>query len=91
MVLKVATHKSQVKAFEMEDIVVTATPAKLKKGDNRMIRYRFWFLVISALLVCGTSCSTTNSDVSVKSTQNSETRVYEVFGMDCPGCLGGLE
>ena len=56
-----------------------------------MIWYRFWFLVLSALLVCGTGCTTTNSDVSVKSTEESETRVYEVFGMDCPGCHGGLE
>jgi hypothetical protein len=31
MALQVATHKPQVKAFEMEDIVVTATSAKLKK------------------------------------------------------------
>ncbi|MDP6909839.1 MAG: hypothetical protein QF371_10050 [Flavobacteriales bacterium] len=23
--------------------------------------------------------------------EDSETRVYEVFGMDCPGCHGGLE
>ncbi len=56
-----------------------------------MIRYKCWFLVLWALLVCGTGCSTTNSNVSVKSTGDSETRVYEVFGMDCPGCHGGLE
>ena len=56
-----------------------------------MIRYRFWFLVLSALLVCGTSCTTTNSDVSVGCAGDSETRVYEVFGMDCPGCHGGVE
>jgi cation transport ATPase len=23
--------------------------------------------------------------------EDSETRVYEVFGMNCPGCHGGLE
>ncbi len=55
-----------------------------------MIRYNF-FLVLSALLVCVIGCTATNSDVSVKSTGDSETRVYEVFGMDCPGCHGGLE
>ncbi len=56
-----------------------------------MIRYKCWFLVFSALLVCGTSCTTTNSNESIKSAKDSETRVYEVFGMDCPGCHGGLE
>ena len=91
MVLQVATHKPQMKAFEMEDIVVTVMPVKIKEGDNRMTRYRFWFLVLSALLVCATSCTTTKSDVSVESTGDSETRVYEVFGMDCPGCHGGVE
>ncbi len=56
-----------------------------------MIRYKCWFLVLWALLVCGTGCTTTNSNESVKSAKDSETRVYEVFGMDCPGCHGGLE
>ncbi|MHC4462910.1 MAG: heavy-metal-associated domain-containing protein [Planctomycetota bacterium] len=56
-----------------------------------MTRYKFWLLVLSALLVCGTGCTTTNSDVSVKSTVDSENRVYEVFGMNCPGCHGGVE
>ncbi len=56
-----------------------------------MIRYRFWVLVLSALLVCGTGCTSPNSDVSVESAGDSETRVYEVFGMDCPGCHGGVE
>jgi cation transport ATPase len=27
----------------------------------------------------------------VEFTKDSEIRVYEVFGMDCPGCHGGLE
>ena len=56
-----------------------------------MTRYKCWFLVLWALLVCGTGCTTTDSNESVKFTKDSETRVYEVFGMDCPGCHGGLE
>ena len=56
-----------------------------------MIRYSCWLLVLWALLVCGAGCTTTNPNESVKFTGDSETRVYEVFGMDCPGCHGGLE
>ena len=56
-----------------------------------MIRYKCWFLVLWALLVCGTGCTTTNSNESVQFTKDSEIRMYEVFGMDCPGCQGGLE
>ena len=56
-----------------------------------MIRYVLLLLILSVLLVCGIGCAATGQGVIVKSTQNSETRVYEVFGMDCPGCHGGLE
>jgi copper chaperone CopZ len=56
-----------------------------------MIRYVLLLLIISVLLVCGIGCTATGQGVIVKSTQNSETRVYEVFGMNCPGCHGGLE
>lgn len=56
-----------------------------------MIRYKCWFLILSILSVCGASCTTTNPNDSVKLTKDSEIRVYEVFGMDCPGCHGGLE
>lgn len=56
-----------------------------------MISFKCWFLFLSALLVCGAGCTTTNPNESVKFTGDSETRIYEVFGMDCPGCHGGLE
>ncbi|MHC4125384.1 MAG: heavy-metal-associated domain-containing protein [Planctomycetota bacterium] len=56
-----------------------------------MIKYKFYFLVLSALLICVFGCTATDSDMSVKSNTNNETRVYEVFGMSCPGCHGGLE
>ncbi|MHC4790278.1 MAG: cation transporter [Planctomycetota bacterium] len=75
----------------MEDSVVTAMLVISNEGDNRMMWYKFWFLVLSTLLICGTGCTATNSDVSVKSTVGSENRVYEVFGMNCPACHGGLE
>ncbi|UCG59616.1 MAG: cation transporter [Phycisphaerales bacterium] len=56
-----------------------------------MTRCTALFLTLSALLVCGTGCAVTDQDVTSESAQNSDTRVYEVFGMDCPGCHGGVE
>lgn len=50
---------------------------------------RYVFLII--ILFCGIGCNTTDKGLTVESMEASETRVYEVFGMDCPGCHGGLE
>ena len=50
-------------------------------------------LGVCALVVLGTlslSAVETPSGVA-DSASSGETRVYEVFGMDCPGCHGGLE
>ena len=54
-----------------------------------MMRYVFLFLFI--MLFCGIGCNTTDKGLTVESMEASEIRVYEVFGMDCPGCHGGLE
>ncbi len=56
-----------------------------------MIRYTFLLLILPVLLVCGIGCTAANPELATKSMEESETRVYEVFGMDCPGCHGGLE
>ena len=50
-----------------------------------------WLLICCTLLVCANGCGTDARDVTVDPTGELETRVYEVFGMDCPGCHGGLE
>ena len=52
-----------------------------------MIRYMFLFI----MLFCGIGCNTTDKGLTVESMEASEIRVYEVFGMNCPGCHGGLE
>ncbi len=52
-----------------------------------MMRYVFLFI----MLFCGIGCNTTDKGLTVESIEASEIRVYEVFGMDCPGCHGGLE
>ena len=52
-----------------------------------MMRYVFLFI----MLFCGIGCNTTDKGLTVESMEASEARVYEVFGMNCPGCHGGLE
>jgi copper chaperone CopZ len=60
-----------------------------------MMRYVFLPSILFVLLFCGFGCNTIDKGLTVesmgKSMEESETRVYAVFGMDCPGCHGGLE
>ncbi len=56
-----------------------------------MMRQKLLFLTVSFLLFCGVGCNTPDQELVVEPMEASETRVYEVFGMDCPGCHGGLE
>ena len=44
-------------------------------------------LIFNALLGCGSNRKNFEDLISV----GDEIRIYEVFGMDCPGCHGGLE
>ncbi len=44
-------------------------------------------IIFNTLLGCGPNRKNFDDLVS----DGSEIRVYEVFGMDCPGCHGGLE
>jgi len=52
-----------------------------------MMRYVFLFI----MLFCAIGCNTTDKGLTIESMEASENRVYEVFGMNCPGCHGGLE
>ena len=57
-----------------------------------MNRRPFLFVLLAVLLVGASGCATSGTSVDVQSTQEgSETRIYEVFGMNCPGCHGGVE
>ena len=38
-----------------------------------------------------TAADTDPDSAAVTDTLNTQVRVYEVFGMDCPGCHGGIE
>ncbi len=56
-----------------------------------MMRYMVFLLVLLTLLFYGVGCNSAEKDLVIESMEESETRVYEVFGMNCPGCHGGLE
>ncbi len=57
-----------------------------------MIRYAFLFVFFVVFLVGANTSSSFGEKVDAQLAQKvSETRVYEVFGMNCPGCHGGLE
>ena len=56
-----------------------------------MKRYVFFLLVLLTLFFGSAGCNSSEQDLVIESMEESETRVYEVFGMNCPGCHGGLE
>ncbi|MHC4622665.1 MAG: heavy-metal-associated domain-containing protein [Planctomycetota bacterium] len=56
-----------------------------------MKQWIFWVLLMGLVLLCGIGCATTDHGTTVKSTEKYETRVYEVFGMNCPACHGAVE
>ena len=56
-----------------------------------MMRDTFLSLILFVLLFCGIGCNAGGQSAAVESIEASKARVNEVFGMDCPGCHGGLE
>ena len=48
-------------------------------------------LAPTVILINLIGCATTKPDFAELINDGSEVRIYEVFGMDCPGCHGGLE
>ena len=50
------------------------------------------FIALAALALACPGCAATNHSVAAEpQSAGLEVRIYEVFGMDCPGCHGGLE
>jgi len=62
-----------------------------KRGEGDMIKYALLFLSFSALLAYGVGCASVDHGVAEQISGKAEIRLYEVFGMDCPGCHGALE
>ena len=55
-----------------------------------MIRHALLLLGFSALLVYGIGCATVGRNAVKEASGESDIRIYEVFGMNCPGCHGGM-
>lgn len=55
-----------------------------------MIRHIYLILGLSALIVSAVGCGSSGREVAEEAGGNFEVRIYEVFGMDCPGCHGAL-
>jgi copper chaperone CopZ len=51
------------------------------------------FITTAAVVVLGglAGCASSGVDFGKLSDEGCEIRVFEVFGMDCPGCHGGVE
>ena len=50
-------------------------------------------MILTGVLLSGwmSGCQSTDSSSEPVAIAPLDTRIYEVFGMDCPGCHGGLE
>jgi copper chaperone CopZ len=53
------------------------------------LKFRGYLIIVLALLFSNGCVST--KQLQSDSTTKYETRVYEVYGMDCPGCHDGVE
>ena len=50
------------------------------------------FIALAALVLACAGCAAADHSVAAQpQSAGLEVRIYEVFGMDCPGCHGGLE
>jgi len=58
----------------------------LKTSQSTLI-----FVVLSVILFSFAGCAITGKNSAIVSHPGSEIRIYEVFGMDCPACAGGLD
>ena len=54
------------------------------------MRYTVLFLALPMLFVYGIGCGNASKRVTEELNGEFEVRIYEVFGMNCPGCHGGL-
>ena len=56
-----------------------------------MMRKNINVLSLVLLVAFFSSCASEKTNPVLDSTEDTEIRIYEIFGMDCPGCQGGVE
>ena len=62
----------------------------MKKNTNAT-RDSVLVAILCAGMLIGLGCSSGRDNAAPDMPDSVEVRVYEVFGMDCPGCHGGVE
>jgi copper chaperone CopZ len=58
---------------------------------NPVFRSIYIFHISTIFLISVIGCGGVKTSVDSIDESNTEMRIFEVFGMDCPGCHGGLE
>lgn len=56
-----------------------------------MRKYALLNFALAAFLVLGAGCPPKDGGLVTDEPAGAEVRIYEVFGMDCPGCHGSIE
>lgn len=56
-----------------------------------MITKKIYTFSLIFLIVFFSGCLSERTKSFLNNTEEFEIRIYEVFGMDCPGCHGGVE
>ena len=55
------------------------------------MREKVFVIILICLIASLISCASKGTTPVLESSNNTETRTYQVFGMDCPGCQSALE
>ena len=55
------------------------------------MREKIFVIILMCFTASLMSCASKDTTLVLESGNNTETRTYQVFGMDCPGCQSALE
>jgi copper chaperone CopZ len=55
------------------------------------MREKAYVIILICLTAFFISCASEGTKPVLESSDNTETRTYQVFGMDCPGCQSAVE
>ena len=61
-----------------------------RKSFSAALKYGL-FVGMAAAILLAVGCASAKKSLAERASPDAEIRVFEVFGMDCPGCHGGAE
>jgi copper chaperone CopZ len=61
------------------------------KGGKIVMRKKAYVICLICITAFLVSCASESTKPVLESSDNTETRTYQVFGMDCPGCQSAVE